>query len=144
MLRAFLVLAVALARAATADGQPLSPRNANYTIDVKLDVPARRLTAHETLGGTNVSSASTDELQFHLYYNAWRNHDSTWMREHRLTTWWQGVSRIRDEDFASIDISNLTLTAASGPYDLTQQMRFIAPDDGNEHDRTVMGGTLPE
>lgn len=67
MLRAFLVLAVALSSAATADAQPLSPRNANYTIDVKLDVRARRLSAHQTLVWTNVSSVSTDELQFHLY-----------------------------------------------------------------------------
>jgi len=143
MLRAFLVLAVALARVAAADAQPLSPRNANYTIDVKLDARARTLSAHQTLVWTNVTSASANELQFHLYYNAWRNRRSTWMREHTLTTWWQNASQ-RDEDLAAIDISSLTLTSSSGPIDLTKQMRFIAPDDGNEDDRTVMAITLPE
>ena len=143
MLRAFLVLAVALARAAAADAQPLSPRNANYTIDVKLDARARTLSAHETLVWTNITSVATNELQFHLYYNAWRNRNSTWMREHTLTTWWQSASQ-RDEDLATIDVSSLTLTSRSGPIDLTKQMRFIAPDDGNEDDRTVMAVTLPE
>ncbi len=144
MLRAFLALAVALTSTAAADAQPLSPRNANYTIDVKLDTRARTLSARETLVWTNITSASTNELQFHLYYNAWRNHDSTWMREHRHTAWWQNVASLRDEDFSAIDISSLTLTGRTAPLDLTKQMRFIAPDDGNEDDRTVMAVTLPE
>ena len=82
LLRACLAITLAMASAAAADAQPLSPRNANYTIDVTLDARARTLTARETLVWTNITSASTGELQFHLYYNAWRNADSTWMREH--------------------------------------------------------------
>ena len=143
MLRAFLVLVAALACTAAPNAQPLSPRNANYTIDVKLDVRARRLSGRQTLVWTNITSAPTSELQFHLYYNAWRNRDSTWMREHKLTTWWQTASE-RDEDLAAIDVSSLALTRASGSVDLTKQMRFIAPDDGNENDRTVMAVSLPE
>jgi hypothetical protein len=140
--RAFLLLAVALASVASAGAQPLSPRNANYTIDVRLDSRARTLTARETLVWTNITTAATSELQFHLYYNAWRNRDSTWMRELTLSSWWQSARR--EDDFASIDISSLTLSrGAPAPVDLTKQMRFIAPDDGNEDDRTVMAVTLP-
>ena len=137
-------MALAMASAAIADAQPLSPRNANYTIDVTLDARARTLRARETVVWTNITSASTGELQFHLYYNAWRNADSTWMREHRLTSWWRSVASHRDEDFAAIDVSSLQITGgALAPVDLTKQMRFIAPDDGNEDDRTVMAVTLP-
>ena len=51
----------------------------------------------------------------------------------------------RAEDLAAIDISSLTITGgAIAPADLTKQMRFIAPDDGNEDDRTVMAVALPE
>ncbi len=145
MILRVLLVAVALARAVSADAQQLSPRNANYTIDVKLDTRARTLSARETIVWTNITPASTSELQFHLYYNAWRNEDSTWMREHRLTSWWQSVSSRRDEDFAAIDISSLALTrGAAARIDLTKSMRFIAPDDGNPDDRTVMAVTLPE
>ena len=144
-LRACVGITLTLASVASAGAQPLSPRNASYTIDVRLDARARTLSARETLVWTNISSATTRELQFHLYYNAWRNHDSTWMREHTLTTGWQSAGLRRDDDLAAIDISSLTLTAgALAALDLTKQMRFIAPDDGNEDDRTVMAVILPE
>jgi hypothetical protein len=143
--RAIVVVAMALVRAAApADAQPLSPRNASYTIDVTLDARARTLTGRQTLVWTNITQASTSELQFHLYYNAWRNADSTWMREHRLTSWWRSVAQRRAEDFAAIDVSSLTIAGGDAPpVDLTRQMRFIAPDDGNENDRTVLAVALP-
>ena len=138
-------MAVVLTRALSADAQPLSPRNANYTIDVTLDARARTLNARETLVWTNITNASTDELQFHLYYNAWRNDESTWMREHTLTSWWQRASTQRADDRAAIDISSFAIKGgAIAPADLTKQMRFIAPDDGNKDDRTVMSVALPE
>jgi hypothetical protein len=136
--------AVLLLTLSSAAGQALSPRNANYTIDARLDTQARRLTARETLVWTNITRVSTSELQFHLYYNAWRNVDSSWMREHRLTTWWPQVASRRRDDFAAIDISSLRLTGNRLPeVDLTKAMRFISPDDGNTADRTVMAVTLP-
>jgi hypothetical protein len=138
-------MAVVLTRALSADAQPLSLRNANYTIDVTLDARARTLNARETLVWTNITNASTDELQFHLYYNAWRNDESTWMREHTLTSWWQRASTQRADDRAAIDISSFAIKGgAIAPADLTKQMRFIAPDDGNKDDRTVISVALPE
>ena len=145
LLRACVAITLALVSVTSARAQPLSPRNANYTIDVKLDTRARTLNARETLVWTNITTAATGELQFHLYYNAWRNYESTWMREHAFTSWWQSAGARRDADLAAIDISSLKVTGgAIAPADLTTQMRFLAPDDGNEDDRTVMAVTLPE
>src|SRR5918998_4492826 len=53
-----------------------SPRNANYTIDVRLDHAARTLEGRETIRWRNISSQTATELQFHLYWNGWRNADS--------------------------------------------------------------------
>jgi hypothetical protein len=146
--RACFMLAVGLAGIASATparAQPLSPRNANYTIDVALDARSRTLSGRETLVWTNITTAAANELQFHLYYNAWRNNDSTWMREHALTSWWGAAGSRSDQDFAAIDISRLALVGnGSARVDLTAQMRFIAPDDGNDEDRTVMAVALPE
>ena len=143
VLRSLVLLVIGVTSAASA--QPLSPRNANYTIDVKLDIRARTLSARETLVWTNITPAATRELQFHLYYNAWRNEDSTWMREHKLTSWWRAAGTRREGDFAAIDISKIAIAGgALAPVDLTSQMRFIAPDDGNDADRTVMAVTLPQ
>ena len=145
MLTALLCLpapAGAQNRAPGAVAGPLSARNANYTIDVRLDPRARTLNGHETLVWVNTTNAPTRELQFHLYYNAWRSNDSTYMKEARLSGGWSGVTDLEDDEHASIDITSLKLTAGS-PADLTSSMRFIAPDDGNATDRTVMAVSLP-
>ena len=58
---------------------PLSPRNANYTIDAR----ARSREPHDhrlgrrSPGATSRTKPAT-ELQFHLYWNAWRDARSTW------------------------------------------------------------------
>src|SRR5689334_20707 len=82
---------------------PLSPRNANYTIDVTLDPRARSLTARERIVWRNITHTATGELQFHLYWNAWADTRSTWMRE----TLNRGDRRRRD--FTHIEISALRL-----------------------------------
>ncbi len=141
MLVGLVMLLVSLA---SAFAQSLSPRNANYTIDVRLDASARTLTGQQTLVWTNISNAVVTELQFHLYYNAWRNTRSTWMREQKLTTWWQQVAERRTDEFAAIDVSSLKMsTRWLASRDLTKSLRFIAPDDGNVDDRTVMAVFLP-
>ena len=143
--RVLVVLAALALTPASADAQErTSPRNANYTIDVRLDAPARTLTATETLTWTNISGAPASELQFHLYYNAWRNADTTWMKEQKQTTWWDQARRRRPEDSSAINVTSLKVTSGAIPaVDLTADMRFIAPDDGNAEDRTVMAVTLP-
>ncbi len=126
----------------SAAAQALSPRIANYTIDVRLDAAGRTLTGRETLHWRNDANAAVSELHFHLYYNAWRDNDSTWMREHRLTSWWNVAGSRRPADRSSIDISSIRLVGDANA-DLTQQIRFISPDDGNAQDRTVMAVGLP-
>ena len=138
------VLSVLLAPV-LAHAQPaLSPRNASYTIDVRLDPQARTLAGRETLIWTNIANVPATELRFHLYYNAWRNTESSWMREHRLTTWWTQVAARLPDDFAAIDVSSLRLVGgALAEADLTSAIRFISPDDGNPDDRTVIAVPLP-
>ncbi|MCM3879947.1 MAG: M1 family metallopeptidase [Vicinamibacterales bacterium] len=124
--------------------KPLSPRNASYSIDATLDPQRRALTGRETITWTNVSTSSVADLQFHLYFNAWRNADSTWMREAKLSDWWLGTSGRRTADSGSIDISSLKVSGASfASVDLTSAVRFIAPDDENTSDRTVISVALP-
>jgi hypothetical protein len=123
--------------ASTSDSaQARSPRNANYEIDARLDHAARTIDGRETIRWRNISANPTRELQFHLYWNAWRNEESTWMRERRL-----GGSRmpVRSDAWSSSDVSSIKVDG----HDLTSRIRFIAPDDGNTADRTVMAVALP-
>ena len=92
-----------------ADETPLSPRNASYEIEVRLDPVERTLTGRETLTWRNLQSTPTRELRFHLYWNAWRNDRSTWMLEQRLR--WRPI-RVEDlepEDWGFVELRSLEL-----------------------------------
>src|SRR5689334_12824841 len=79
------ILSTGAARAQTpGDGTiapPLSPRNASYSIDARLDAQSRTITASEVITWRNITTRPVQELQFHLYWNAWRDDRSTWRRE---------------------------------------------------------------
>jgi len=118
-----------------------SPRNANYEIDVRLDTDARTLRGRETIHWRNISGQPTTELQFHLYWNAWRDAESTWLRERQLAGLY---TKPQGNAWSAIDVSSLRVHGGSGEWaDVTSQSRFIAPDDGNPRDRTVMSVPLP-
>ncbi len=128
-----------------------SPRNANYSIDVELDPASRTVTGRSVVSWRNISTRPTSELQFHLYWNAWRNTDSTWMRE-RLRAGRGPGGRYGDApgdrpagDWSYIDVTAIRLLAGGGTplSDLTASGTFIAPDDGNTADRTVLSVPLP-
>ena len=110
-----------------------SPRNANYVISARLDPASRTITGEQTLTWRNVAAIPAASLQFHLYYNAWRNTQSTWMRERRLSGD-AGSARRPADDWGWIDVTS----ARVGDTDVTARLRFIAPDDGNPDDRTVL------
>jgi hypothetical protein len=61
--------------------KPLSERIANYDIDVKLDVEKKTLDGKQTLTWKNTSKDLVSELQFHLYLNAFKDENSTFMKE---------------------------------------------------------------
>jgi hypothetical protein len=127
-----------------------SPRNASYSIDVELDARSHTLTGREVITWRNITDRPTSELRFHTYWNAWRNTRSTWMRERIRAVRAAGgdLSDLVDRpagEWSSIDVSAVRLLAggASPMTDLTPDIRYVAPDDGNEDDRTVMAVPLP-
>ena len=114
-----------------------SPRNASYAITARLDPASRTLTGEALLTWRNTSTIPATSLRFHLYFNAWRNTRSTWMREQILAGDKSAANR-PESDWGWIDITSLKLVGTVGaPVDVTSTMRFIAPDDGNLDDRTV-------
>jgi hypothetical protein len=119
-------------------GAALSPRNASYAITARLDPKSRTLTGDEILTWRNTSASPATTLRFHLYYNAWRNTRSTWMRDRRLAGETPLASR-PESDWGWIDVTNIRVIAPRGsPADMTARARFVAPDDGNAEDRTVL------
>ena len=119
-----------------------SPRNANYSIEVELDPDTRTLSGSARLTWRNIAPVSAPDLRFHLYYNAWRNSRSTWMRERELGRGPELASR-PETDWGWIDVTAVRLLGDAGPLDLTDRLRFISPDDGNPDDRTVLSVAMP-
>ena len=117
-------------------GPARSPRSASYTIAATLDHAARTLTGRERIVWRNISAQPATEIRFHLYWNAWRDANSTWLRERRLTS----TTPTRSDAYGSIDVSAIRLANGTN---LTTGQRFIAPDDGNADDRTVMTVAVP-
>ncbi len=120
-----------------ADSPARSPRNASYAITARLDPASRTISGNEILTWRNTANAPANTLRFHLYYNAWRNTASTWMRERQFSS--RALSEVRqDSDWGWTDVTNIRVIGVDGAAgDLTSQLRFIAPDDGNGSDRTV-------
>jgi len=120
-----------------------SARNANYSIDVRLDPGRHSLTGREVLTWRNVTAAATSELRFHLYYNAWRNTRSSWLREGRLSGRRRGAAAPADWGWSDVTAVRLVGAGGAPPIDLGPGRRFIAPDDGNADDRTLLAVALP-
>jgi hypothetical protein len=151
--RPIIVLACVLIRSATASAQPgvtgafappLSPRNASYTIDARLDPVSRTITGSEVITWRNITTKPAADLEFHLYWNAWKNARSTFMRERALGSTGLGPSvddrQRRADEWAHIDVTAIKV----GGGDLTGVKRFIAPDDDNPDDETVMAIPLAQ
>ena len=121
--------------------QPLSTRVVAYQIDARLDPVKKTVDATETLTYHNLTGQPQDTFPFHLYLNAFQP-TSTFMREVRLNgTRGSGPDSQWDpKHYGAIEVKSLEV---EGQGDLTRQMRFIQPDDGNPDDHTVFQVTLP-
>lgn len=140
-----------IAQTTTSD-TPLSERRVSYRMDVTLDPDARTVSGSQRLTWGNPDNVPVDELQFHLYLNAFRNNESTFMREsggqHR------GNSASDDNPWGGIEVRGMRIADDEGDFqpglpsaperDLTDRMTFIQPDDGNPDDLTVMSVALPQ
>ena len=123
-----------------------SPRNASYSIDVTLDPATHTLTGREVVTWRNTTPNPTSELRLHLYWNAWRCTDSTWLRESALGEPPGSSAAPAADGWGAIDLTAVRLlgVGASPPIDLTSTIRFLAPDDDNPQDRTVAAVALPQ
>jgi hypothetical protein len=131
-----VLLAAPCLRAAT----PASPPVVEYTIDAELDPVAKTVDGREVLVWRNPSGDPVAELRFHLYLNAFKNNQSTFMRESggQLRGDTAGV---RPEDWGWIDVRSIR---TAGGHDLRAGARFVQPDGNDPSDETVLAVPLPE
>jgi len=121
---------------------PLSQRVVAYVIDAKYDPDKHSVDGTEALTYHNLTGQPLDRFPFHLYLNGFQS-KATWVHEaHRdgsfRTTTFEDAWK--PEDTGSNDVTSLEV---EGMGDLTKQMTFVSPDDGNLDDKTVFEVQLP-
>lgn len=119
---------------------PLSAQIANYDIRVKLDINQKKLIAHTKLVWKNPSADTVSDLQFHLYYNAFKNSETTFFSEKGLPSLFK-TSLKDDCNWSWVEIQNMTDKYGNN---LASNMHYIQPDDDNKSDQTVLRVPLPK
>jgi len=128
-------LVVSAQPAGSNQNAPLSQRVVAYDIDARFDARKKTIDGRELLTYHNLTGRPQDTFPFHLYLNAFQP-NSTLVREERRD---RGDSAWDEKYRASAEIKSLQVAG----QDLTSQIRFISPDDGNADDRTVFQVKLP-
>lgn len=114
---------------------PMSERVVHYEIDARYNAGTHTVNATEVLTYHNLTGQTLDHFPFHLYQNAFQP-TATFVRDAKLMgTRDTGYQDWDPKDYGSEDIKSIEVV---GQGDLTQNLQFIAPDDGNKEDKTVV------
>ncbi len=116
----------------------------SYRIDARLDTATRTIQGTQAISWTNTTSNPAQDLQFHLYFNAWKNENSSFLNSNRIPK--RDFSEWREDEWGSTEIKLLVVPARDGSveYDLTTLTEFLQLDDANADDQTVLQVRLPE
>jgi len=121
--------------------KPMSERIVHYEIDAKYDAGKKIVDATEVLTYHNVTGQALDHFPFHLYQNAFQP-KATWINEAKVVgSRDTSYAKWEDKEYGSEEIKRLEVV---GQGDVTAQLHYIAPDDGNKDDKTVIDLHVPK
>ena len=123
----------------------VSSRAANYDIDVTLDPATRIITGTELITWHNTGVIAAYSIRLHLYWNAFRNTNSTWLKQRQLAGD-NPFAHAAEDDFGYTNVTKIAIVNPDGSdrVDLTKSLRFISPDDQNSDDRTLAAAELAD
>ena len=141
-------------QASSVPGATLSERRVAYEIQARLDTETKTIHGLQYVTWRNPDKVAVTELQFHLYLNAFKDSSSTFMMESRGGH--RGFTATDEDPWGGIEIKRMSVlseeegdvlplgTASSAGREITGQIEYIQPDDGNTLDQTVISVLLPE
>ncbi|MEP6783308.1 MAG: hypothetical protein ABI983_06535, partial [Acidobacteriota bacterium] len=107
-----------------------------------LDPAKRMLTGSEVITWQNPGQIAAYSIRLHLYWNAFRNTNSTWLKQRHLA----GDDPFSEADADAFGYTNVTklirLNDDGTETDLMKDFHFISPDDQNTTDRSLAAATL--
>lgn len=104
-----------------------------YQINVRLYPEKREINGVEIIKWTNRSDVPVHELQFNLFYNAFRNKKSTFFKESKIFK--LTAEELAEKRFGHITINEFRIINRN--KSVTGNITYISPDDGNSYDKTV-------
>ena len=116
-----------------------------YKMSATLDAATKTIKGHYVLTWWNHTDDTVPDLYFHLYLNAFKNLDSTFMRRDPIArgndslTDWLTIPGKEKWGWEQIDRIQIV-----GGDDLTPLISYVHPDDNNADDRTVVRIVLPQ
>src|SRR4029453_2277830 len=112
-----------------------SPRTANYDIDVTLDPSTRTLSGSELITWHNQGVVAAYSIRLHLYWNAFRNTNSTWVKTRHMAGD-DPFAHADADDFGYTDVTKIAIVNAAGSDGLAlpKALRFISPDHQTPED----------
>lgn len=118
------------------DGLPL-----HYEIWVELDHSQRMLHGRETISWTNTSGDAVPDMLFHLYFNAFKNEDSTVLQESKEESL-VVRARVKEGEWGWVEVTKIALEDGT---DLKPTAEFVTRDEPRHSgDQTVMRVMFPE
>ena len=121
---------------------PGTTRIANYDIDVTLDPATRTLTGTEIITWRNPGAIPAYSIRLHLYWNAFRNTRSTWLKQRQLAGD-NALGAAPESDFGYTNVTSLKQLNPDGTETELPRFRHISPDDQNQDDRSLAAADLP-
>lgn len=113
-----------------------------YEIWVELDAAGKMLLGKEEIVWTNPSREAVPDMLFHLYWNAFKNEDSAFLREAQAETMFSRGAAPDDGEWGWVDVTDIRLADGS---DLKPSFQFVTPDGPeNPADQTVARVLFPE
>jgi hypothetical protein len=114
---------------------PMAQRVVHYAIDAHYNAETHIVDANEVLTYRNLTGEALDHFPFHLYQNAFQP-NSTFVREAKVAgNRDTSYDKWEAKEYGSEEIKSIEVV---GQGDLTSQLHYIAPDDGNKDDKTVI------
>ncbi|MEN8222619.1 MAG: M1 family metallopeptidase [Acidobacteriota bacterium] len=114
------------------------PDRTKYQITARAFPEKRELEGVEIIRWTNRSTADISSLRLNLFYNAFGDKGSTFFSEtslYKLTE-----KRLKKYNFGSIDIKKIGIINRN--ENISGDLTYLNPDDGNSKDRTCADFTL--
>lgn len=116
-----------------------------YKMSARLDPTTKTVKGHYILTWWNHTEESVPDLYFHLYLNAFKNVDSTFMREGTISRRREVLKEWRttpeQDRWGWVDVDKIRIVDG---VDLSSAKSFVHPDDDNAADQTVLRVALPQ